>query len=266
MTEDKRITLCADDFGYSPGICEGMLKLAQSKRLSAVSCMVNATAFPTYAKELSALASQVQIGLHFNLTEGFFLSQPKRSSFSLHELLVKTHLRLVSSSLIEAEFNAQLDCFVQLIGRMPDFIDGHQHVHQLPGIRAVLLHVYEQRLKEHGTFIRSTWPAITLPSYQWKARVLALSGGKALHHALVKRAIAHNDFFTGVYDFSPRTDYRELFRQWLHLAPNNTLIMCHPGEGVSDSDPIAATRLLEMAYFLSADFLDDCVSYRVRLS
>ena len=117
MTEDKLIILCADDFGYSPGICEGMLKLIRKKRLSAVSCMANGPAFPSYAQELSSLASEVKIGLHFNLTEGFFLSQPTRDSFNLHELLIKTHLGLISPSWIANELNAQLDCFVQLIGQ-----------------------------------------------------------------------------------------------------------------------------------------------------
>ncbi len=30
------------------------------------------------------------------------------------------------------------DAFAQAMGRMPDFIDGHQHVHALPGVRRVL--------------------------------------------------------------------------------------------------------------------------------
>ncbi len=258
MTKLKKIILCADDFGLSPGICEGLLKLVRMQRLSALSCMVNTSGFESYSQELLSLAPQVQIGLHFNLTEGSFLSQLDKPCFSLSELLLKTHLRSLTLSLIEQEFIAQLDRFIQLMGKWPDFIDGHQHVHQFPLIRTIVMKIYEQRLRPHSVFVRSTYPLISLPSYDWKGRVLAYTGGKALKNALIKHNIAHNDYFAGVYDFSPSANYPALFKQWLNLAPSNTLIMCHPGEGIETNDAIAPARLIEMAYFSSEQFLEDC--------
>jgi predicted glycoside hydrolase/deacetylase ChbG (UPF0249 family) len=38
----KRIVLCADDFGQSAAISQGILQLVQAGRLSAVSCMTEA--------------------------------------------------------------------------------------------------------------------------------------------------------------------------------------------------------------------------------
>lgn len=266
MSALKKIILCADDFGFSPGVCEGLLRLARMKRLSALGCMVNGASFEPHAKELLSLSGQVQIGLHFNLTEGSFLSQSDKSCFRLSELLLKTHFRTLAYSLIEQEFIAQLERFVQLMGRLPDFIDGHQHVHQFPLIRKVMMAVYEQHLKSNSIWVRSTYPLISLPAYDWKGRVLAYTGGKALKVSLKKHQIAHNDCFAGVYDFSPRVDYAELFKQWLQLVPDNTLIMCHPGEGHAPNDPIAAARLREMAYFSSELFLEDCVTCQIVLS
>ena len=265
MTAFKKITLCADDFGYSPGVCEGLLKLAQMKRLSALSCMVIRPSFSSYAQELHHLSDQVEIGLHFNLTEGSFLSDSNKLCFSLSELLLKTHLRTLAQAFIEQEFMAQLKRFIELMGKWPDFIDGHQHVHQFPLIRTVVMKLYEQKLREHSVWVRSIYPLISLPAYDWKGRVLAYTGGKALKEKLYKHKIPHNEYFAGVYDFSPLADYPALFKQWLKLTPTNTLIMCHPGEGIDTSDAIAPARNKEMFYFLSDEFLEDCKAYNVKL-
>lgn len=263
MNVPQNIILCADDFGLNSGISQGILKLAHLKRLSAVSCMVNQPALRFYASELFALKDNLQIGLHFNLTEGHWVSEPDRPCFTLNELLVKTHLHLIKPALIAKEFNAQLDQYIQALDSLPDFIDGHQHVHQFPVIREVILDIYQQRLKENGTYIRSTWPAFTAPQFKFKAAVLAGTGGGALHRRLKRLAIPHNSFFSGVYDFAPESDYRSLFRKWLAQARNNTLIMCHPGEADSADDVIAHARQHELDYFLSEQYLEDCQEYLV---
>lgn len=260
----KRIILCADDFGLNPGISRAILKLVRAQRLSAVSCMVGFPAFECYAAELLACKHQIHTGLHFNLTEGHLLSEPGRPCFSLNNLILKTHLRLLSSSLIAKELNTQLDLYIQTMGELPDFIDGHQHVHQFPQIRKVLFQVYEQRLKQHGTAIRSTYPAVTIPRYRFKAAVLAKTGGRDLSRELKQFNIPHNPVFSGVYDFSPDSNYRSLFGTWLESISDNALIMCHPGEDTDDE--IATARTEELRYFSSDDFLADCQNYEVSLA
>lgn len=266
MSEFKKILLCADDFGLNPGVSQGILKLVRQNRLSAVSCMVNVPEFALQASELIALKDRVQIGLHFNLTEGCLLSRENRACFTLNRLLLKTQSRLISSALFGNEFHAQLDRFIEVVGSYPDFIDGHQHIHQLPVIRTILLKAYKERLQGRGIFVRSTYPALTLPQFRFKAAILAKTGGKQFHSLLKKEHIAHNKYFAGVYDFSPDANYRILFRQWLQRAADNTLIMCHPGEGRDSNDVIASARRIEMDYFLSDDFLHDCEEHRIQLT
>ncbi len=261
----KTIILCADDFGLNAGVSQGILKLAQINRLSAVSCMVNKPNFKIYAPELLALKNKVQIGMHFNLTDGVFLSNPTHPCFSLKELLIKSHLGLIKASFIIKEFCAQLDEFVTVIGFLPDFIDGHQHVHQFPRIRAAILEIYQQRFKQTNTYIRSTWPMLTVPKYLFKTKILALTGGRTFHRQLIQSNIRHNSYFAGVYDFDPSIDYRALFRNWLDLTVDQTLMMCHPGESCTEDDVHAASRALELEYFLSDDFLKDCKDYNVHL-
>jgi predicted glycoside hydrolase/deacetylase ChbG (UPF0249 family) len=259
----SKIILCADDFALNAGCSAGILKLLRMQRLSAVSCIVNSSEFSVHAQELHPFKDQVKIGLHFNLTEGYLLSQPHKSCFTLNELLIKTHLHALNYSLITTEFLAQLDQFTHVMQQLPDFIDGHQHVHQFPIIRQIILDLYDQKLKGHGISIRSTWPSLSL--YPFKSKILGLTGGKALKKQLINSSIPHNAYFGGIYDFSPKTNYPKLFRAWLKLAKNNTLIMCHPGEGSNPKDVIAPTRVLELDYFSSDEFLEDCEKEGVSL-
>ncbi|KTD44294.1 ChbG/HpnK family deacetylase [Legionella parisiensis] len=267
MINSKTIILCADDFGLDPGVSAGILKLVRMGRLSAVSCMVNMPSFIPYAKELLDLKKNkpIKIGLHFNLTEGYLASLPEKSCFSLHELLIKTHMRSIKLSFIAKEFLAQLHQFTEVMQQLPDFIDGHQHIHQFPVIRNVILDLYAQRLKNHGTSIRSTWPSIDLPQSRFKAKILSLTGGKALLKQLIKLGIPHNRCFSGIYDFASAANYRELFRNWISLTRENTLIMCHPGDSYNSTDPIAHARLTEFNYFISDEFLKDCEEFHVHL-
>lgn len=266
MIEAKTVVLCADDFGLNSGVSEGILKLVRKKRLSAVSCMTNMPDFVSYGQQLLSLKDQVKIGLHFNLTEGDLIVHPQKKCFSLSELLIKSHMHSVKLSFIAQEFLAQLEQFTGIMQRLPDFIDGHQHIHQFPVIRKVILDLYEQRLKDNGTSIRSVWPSINLPQYRLKAKVLHLTGGKALAQQLIKLNIPHNRYFSGIYDFAAHANYRDLFRKWLCFTKENTLIMCHPGDGINTTDTIAPARFKELNYFLSDEFLSDCDEYHVRLA
>lgn len=267
MSSFKNIILCADDFGLNQGVSLGILKLVRMNRLSAVSCMVNEPDFPIYAQDLLSLKQQIRTGLHFNLTEGSFLSNPEKKCFRLKELIFRTHTRMIHKAQILNELNAQLDHYVGVMGEYPEFIDGHQHVHQFPVIREVLLDLYHQRnLKEKGIFIRSTYPAIALSQFKVKSELLARTGGKKFHAQLQQRNIPHNSCFSGVYDFAPDSDYRALFRQWLAQVPHGTLIMCHPGEGDDADDVISITRKQELNYFMSNEFLRDCEEHQINLS
>ncbi|HFL3390006.1 TPA: ChbG/HpnK family deacetylase, partial [Legionella pneumophila] len=120
-------------------------------------------------------------------------------------------------------------------------------------------------LKGKSIFIRSTYPSVNMSGYQAKTKILGITGGKILSSQLKKTNIPHNPYFAGIYDFSDRTNYRSLFRQWLNNVPTNTLIMCHPGEG-ENSDIIAEARARELNYFLSDEFMQDCEEYQVNLT
>ena len=257
----KRVlALCADDFGQAPGISAGIVRLALARRLSAISCITNGTQWALDAPLLRGLPASVDLGLHFNLTEGRPLGPRLAQAWlelpGLKTLIARAHLGLLPRGAIRSEFQAQIKAFVDATGVAPAYIDGHQHVHALPIVRGLILDAVEHMRPMPA--LRSTG-RILGPGFALKRQVIERSGGRALARELVQRELAHNPCLLGVYDFS-EANYRALMQGWLkQVPPEGALLFCHPGEVSSPpaADAIAAARVRELAYFESAAFAQD---------
>jgi chitin disaccharide deacetylase len=255
----RELRLCADDFGLAVPISRGILRLAARGRLSDVSCIVNAPDWPGRAHELAA--APVRLGLHLNLTEGRPLSATLAAVWptlpSLPRLIVLAHLRRLPLAALRDELDAQLAAFIAGCGRAPAHLDGHQHVHHLPGVRE-LLPVDPALPVRHTGCVRG-------PGFATKRLLIEATGGRALGRRLQAQGNARNTQLFGVYDFV-QTDYRGLFRRWLTALPQRgALIFCHPGEPGS-GDAIAAARARELAYLDSDAFDADLAAAGVRLA
>lgn len=267
----KHIILCADDYGQNTSISQAIIELISIKRLSATSCMTNSYYWLTHAQWLKPFEDQIDIGLHFNLTEGESLTKsPSFDQVSLSDLILKAYLQQLNKVEIEAELHAQIDQFEAGIGRSPDFIDGHQHIHQLPVIRDVILSVYDKRLRFSRCYIRCVNnPAallrVTASGYV-KTCIVQLLGSFTFKRALMKRQIPHNSSFSGFYDFGDAKKYPSLFPQFVKQVADQGLIMCHPG-GVAtvSKDAIADSRTQELDYFKSDAFSEYCLSNQMTL-
>jgi predicted glycoside hydrolase/deacetylase ChbG (UPF0249 family) len=265
----RRLAVCADDFGLAPAVSDGIAALAQQRRLTAISCLTPGPHWPAGARLLAGLPDTVERGLHFNLTEGAPASAELRAHWpqfpALPRLIALAHLGRLPLPAIAAEFRTQWQRFVDATGSAPAFVDGHQHVHHLPGVRDLVL----DALATAGTAVavRNTG-RISGPGFAFKRWVIARTGGAALLRQLQRGGLAHNAVLTGVHDFGV-ADYRRLVRGWLAaLPPQGALLFCHPGAAgpVADaSDAIAAARLREAAYLGSAAFADDLAGAGVTL-
>ena len=202
----RTLAVCADDFGLSPGVSRGIAELAARGRLSAVSCLVNMPHWRSGAALLEPLPDAVEQGLHFNLTEGERLP-------SLPRLIAGAHLGALPQEAIAAELAAQQRRFIEATGREPDFIDGHQHVHHLPGVREALLD--DLALTDARRPVRNTGRVLG-PGFGIKRALIAGTGGRTLQRELMRRGIAHNAALLGVYDFRPG-DYRHRMQVWINI-------------------------------------------------
>jgi len=264
----RSLMLCADDFGLSTGVDVAIDELARRGRLSAVSCLANGPAWSTDGPALARLPARVAVGLHFNLTEGRPLSDALAAqwprSATLPQCIVAAHTRRLPLPAIADELAAQWSAFVAATGRVPQFIDGHQHVHHLPGVREIVL---------AGTptpvAVRNTG-CVCGPGNGLKRLTIERSGGRALQQRLREQGRAHNAVLLGVYGFRATTDFRRRTQGWLAAAPaQGGLLFCHPAGldalAAGDHDPIAAARLREAAYLGSTAFADDLAAAGVTL-
>jgi predicted glycoside hydrolase/deacetylase ChbG (UPF0249 family) len=149
-TAPRRIILCADDYGLSPGVNKAILELISRGRINATSVMTVAPAFDrasTTALQDAAHGRNCRIGLHLTLTAPFrpltMHFRPLRSDtfLPLSQLLKASLLRRLDREMLRAEISAQLTAFEQMFGRLPDYVDGHQHAHAFPQIRDAFVDV-----------------------------------------------------------------------------------------------------------------------------
>lgn len=261
-------TLCADDYALSAEVDAGILQLLRQQRLGAVSCLVTAPRWTEAAPALAAFAGRVDLGLHLDFTEGF----PGQPGWRLSGLMLLAWLRCLPVATLEREIARQLGRFEAATGRLPDYIDGHQHVHQLPQVADALL----RQVARHWSG-RKPWLRLSRPRC-WRGAKAALIGGLGagrLRWQMREAGILCNPDFAGVYSLSPAADYRRLMQAWLaSLAPGG-LIMCHPAmialeaRQATDRTPfrraasppvtgLAQARLRELQYLCGSEFTLDC--------
>lgn len=264
-----RFILCADDFAMTPGISEGILALAEAGRLSATSAMVNMRHWPEVAGRAVALRDRFALGLHLNLTFGAPLGKMPRLAPTGElpppdRVVSRAVSRAIDGHEIADEVERQLDAFEAAAGVPPDFIDGHHHVHALPGIREALLDVLKRRFPQGGPLVRdpADRPAAILrrrvaASKALTAGTLALGFRPAAEAA----GFATNRGFSGYSTFGT-LPYATEFEAFLIAPGERPLIMCHPGladDTLGADDSIAARRPEEHAYLAARSRLPELI-------
>lgn len=248
----KSIVLCADDFALHPAIDAAVQTLVSEGRLSATSCMTTAPRWREAARLLPALRPHLSVGLHFNLTEGF----GRNASTGIGARIAQAYTGRMDRAWLSAQWREQLDAFEDALGTPPDFVDGHQHVHQLPAVRSAMLEELQRRYGDAPRlWVRSTTPAGRLV-WSAKASVIAALGGWSQARQLCRHRLAHNQGFGGVYGFDAPTPqaYGRHMDTWLQAVGRGSLLMCHPADAAVDGDAIGTQRPVEYEYLRSAEF------------
>ncbi len=264
----RTLSVCADDFGLTPGISAAITRLAQAECITAISCITNSPYWESSAHLLSDLPNSVDVGLHINLTEGRPLSAQLAAIWprlpTLQVLLLRAHLHLLPLAALASEVEAQLAAFSAAAGSSPRYLDGHQHVHHLPGIRDIVLEL-AARMRPTAA-IRNTGRVLG-PGFTVKRWLIENTGAQALRRELARRGLDHNHALLGAYDFQD-PDYRGRMQGWLAALPaEGGLLFCHPGEVIAGDPPdaINAARARELAYLESDAFPVDRAAANVRL-
>ncbi len=263
------IILCADDYALSPGVSRAILDLIERGRLSATGCMSISPYWVDLASALRPWADRIDVGLHVTLTDHRPIGPMPRLAPdgrlpSVGTLIRRAHAGLLEPREINAEVTRQVALFMEVFGRAPAFIDGHQHVHLLPVVRQAVVAVAEAL---PGTWLRDCREPLAAIVARGVATTKALvidSLGRGLARLIRRHGLPSNQGFRGIYDFSGRVPFAELMARFLHPAPASgarhpPLVMCHPGlpdEALRRIDPLTDQRRVEYEVLRGDAFAD----------
>lgn len=276
-----RVILTADDYAIAPGVSAAILQLAERGRLSATSAMTNMSSWPEDARRLRPLRDRIAIGLHLDLTAWRPLAPMPRFApqgrFPRLPSVLAAGLRgRLNSDEIAGEIERQLDAFEHALGFAPDHIDGHQHVHAVPGIHEPLLGVLARRYRTRAPLVRVPRARLgALPRLGATGMKAAFVGLLAvrLESGARQAGLPINDAFAGFSGFREGTSYAaELGASLADVMGQDArlgIVMCHPGvpdAELSEKDGVLARRQEELDALLAFDGLPDRIWHARRAS
>jgi predicted glycoside hydrolase/deacetylase ChbG (UPF0249 family) len=170
---------------------------------------------------------------------------------SLPGLVARSLLGLLDRREIKDEIERQLDRFELGLHAPPDHIDGHQHVHVLPGIRNVLLDTVRRRYPNSPPLIRDPFdhPADIVGRGVATPKALTIAAlALGLAHTARRKGLPTNDTFAGVSRFDVDKPYIDELAAAFTRPGRRHLVMCHPGHPdaeLAGLDPVVTRRRME---------------------
>ena len=266
----RRLIVNADDFGWTRGITDGILRAHHEGIVTSASFLANQPA-SEYAIEQMRNAPKVGVGIHLNLCSGAPILPASQvpslvgedGNFrSVHEIVQRLVLGRISNREIESEFRAQIR-WARERGVDISHADSHYHVHLYPGaVRA-----FQRALAKEGIrYIRSPLNWVS-PATGF---VPECHGGPAYRRLAVRtymrllKAAPLRGFASADYSLVPPAKYRnEIARlrdgwylAFRHMPPGVFEFSCHPGlanGGYSESDNLRDRRDLELGILIDPE-------------
>ena len=255
----RNLIVNADDLGWTAGVNRGIAEAHRNGIVTSASLLANGQAFAE-GVALARDAGGLGLGVHLNLNDGPPVA-PHESVPSLvndagefeggpDSLLLKLATRGLSLREVEVEWSAQISK-VRDAGIEPTHLDGHKHVHMLPGLFEIALRL----AKRHGIgAIRVSHEASSLRSAlstgERRAAVVLKQGVQARGLKLLARdareqaeraGMSTADYFCGIAQTGELTK-EGVARLLRNLPEGTTELMCHPGYA-DDALRKTATRL-----------------------
>ena len=256
----KNLIVNADDLAWTEGVNQGIAEAHRNGIVTSASLLANGAAF-RQAVELARTLPRLGVGVHLNLSDGAPVAA-RESVPSLvnakgefeggpESLLLKMATRGLAVPEVESEWEAQIRR-VRDVGIAPTHLDGHKHVHMLPGLFEVALRLAKKygigaiRVSHDDPKLRAALSA----GEEQRAAVVLKQGVQARGLKLLARdarqkaeraGISTADYVCGIAQTGALT--KEGVAGLLRSLPEGTTeLMCHPGYA-DESLRHTATRL-----------------------
>jgi len=242
----RNLIVNADDLGWTAGVNRGVAEAHRNGIVTSASLLANGGAFDD-AVDLARKTRGLGVGVHLNLSDGPPAAAAEAVPSLVNDsgqleggpdgLLLKIATRGLSMREVETEWEAQISK-VRAAGVEPTHLDGHKHVHMLPGLFEIALRL----AKRHGIgAIRVSHEASSLRTAlstgELRAAVVLKQGVQARGLKLLARdaraqteraGVSTADYFCGIAQTGELT--KEGVARLLRSLPEGTTeLMCHPG-------------------------------------
>ena len=161
----KKLIINGDDFGITEGVTKGIIDSYTDGVLTSTTLLMNAP-FTEFAIEEAKKHPDLGVGIHLALTFGRpLVSGAKSFTDSAGNFLkladYSSHDVEIDLEELHAEWKAQMEHYLRLVGKLPTHIDSHHHVHCLPQHHSVVT----QLAKEYDLPVRDS-RQINLDTYE----------------------------------------------------------------------------------------------------
>jgi predicted glycoside hydrolase/deacetylase ChbG (UPF0249 family) len=243
----RNLIVNADDLGWTGGVNLGIAEAHGNGIVTSSSLLANGEAFAS-AVELALGRKSLGVGVHLNLSNGEPIAPPELVISLLNDqgtfaggpesILMKLARRSMLLSEVEEEWDAQIRK-VRAAGITPTHLDGHKHVHMLPGLFEVAVKLAKRhaigaiRISHESSPLRTALAT----GEQRNARKVMKQGVQARAIKMLARDVREQasrmgltttDYFCGIAQTGELT--REGVEKLLRGLPEGTTeLMCHPG-------------------------------------
>ena len=243
----KRLVVNADDFGLTQSTNQGILEAHRRGIVTSATLLATGAAFDS-AVALALRSPKLGVGVHLNLTSGRPLCELSSISSLVNaddhffggpvELAQRILIGKVRLAEVERELAAQIEK-VRGAGIAVTHLDGHKHVHMLPGVFPIVVRLARQhgipgvrvaieRPVRLGPMLRRKASAARRIVTQYlRGRSLALLAMDC-REQLRRAGIACPMYFYGIMQ-TGFLDGTELEAILWNLPEGTSELMCHPG-------------------------------------
>jgi chitin disaccharide deacetylase len=259
----KNLIVNADDLAWTEGVNRGILDAHRNGIVTSTSLLANGIAFDDAIKSTAKSTPSLGIGVHLNLSDGpptvprelvtSILNDDGEFLGGPETLLLKIATNSINLYEVEDEWSAQIEK-IREAGIEPTHLDGHKHVHMLPGFFEIALRLAKRnnigaiRVSHEASSLRAALASddelfdATVFKQGVQARGLKLLARDAREQAQ-HVGIATADYFCGIAQTGEMTK-EGVIKLLSNLPDGTTEFMCHPGY-VDDALQKSPTRLQE---------------------
>lgn len=217
----KYLIINADDYGHTAGVSAGIRAAHLQGIVTSTSAMMNSPHIEEELPRLIELCPRIGIGVHLVMTYGkpllpagsltVLMSLSEDGQIFNHDPLGQ--IDRIDAEEVRAEWQAQIDKFIRIAGRVPDHLDAHHHA---MCFNESLFQIYLELASGIGCPVRRALEDFEVGSALFK-------------DMQVWSDVKMPDRFDGRF-YDDQATNAMLDRMIVDLQPGVTEWMCHPAE------------------------------------